>query len=258
MRKRVGIVVPTLGTRPDYLRESLESISRAGEAHVCLVAPKGFSHEGLIRSGLIDQFVADPGSGLPAAINEGFSSLPEELEYGNWLGDDDLLASDSLDRAVQELVSDSKNVWVYGSCDYIDSSGTVIWRNKSGQWASTILGFGPDLIPQPGSLFRISAFNQVGGLNPGLSGDCDFDLILKIRKIGQLKFIDTTLASFRWHPESLSVEFRQKSVEEASTVRISHLPSALRPISWFWEYPVRKATILAGHGVTEKAKKHLA
>ena len=257
MTKRVGIIVPTLGTRPDFLKKSLESISRAGQAHVCLVAPKDFSYKELMITGLIDQFVADPGSGLPGAINEGFSKLPKEIEYGNWLGDDDLLAPDSLDKAILALASDPKNVWVYGSCDYINSSGKVIWKNRSGQWASTILGFGPDLIPQPGSLFRISAFNQVDGLNTGLSWAFDFDLLLKLRKIGRLKFVDTTLASFRWHPESLSVENRQKSVDEASSVRISHLPWTLRVISWFWEYPVRKATMLAGHRVTARAKKSL-
>ena len=83
----------------------------------------------------------------------------------------------------------------------------------------------------------------------------DFDLLLKLKGIGKLKFLDATLASFRWHPESLSVEFRKKSVSEASQVRISHLPKALKPISWLWEYPVKKATLIAGSRVTLKAKR---
>lgn len=42
MIQRVGIVVPTLGERPEYLLECLQSIRKAGRAHVLLVAPNGF------------------------------------------------------------------------------------------------------------------------------------------------------------------------------------------------------------------------
>jgi GT2 family glycosyltransferase len=252
--KRVGIVVPTLGRRPDYLRKCLDSIRLAGDAHVCLVAPIDFDYERLLRLDLVHQYVVDSGKGLPEAINKGFSELPSDIEYINWLGDDDLLSPGSITKAVSALDVDSNTVLVYGSCDYVDSEGNVIWTNRSGQWATTILGFGPQLIPQPGCLFRRSAFIQVGGLNKDFNWAFDFDLLLNLKRVGGLRFIDTTLSSFRWHPESLSVEYRTKSVAEASRVRISHLPPPVRPISWLWEYPVKKATFLAGLRVSERAK----
>jgi GT2 family glycosyltransferase len=255
VRKKVGIVVPTLGKRPDYLRQCLDSIKQAGNAHVCLVAPKDFSHQHLVDFGLINQFVLDPGNGLPAAINKGFSELPVDIEYINWLGDDDLLSPGSIVETESALDSDENTVLVFGSCNYVDPDGKVIWTNKSGQWASTILGFGPDLIPQPGSLFRRSAYNQVGGLSLKFNWAFDFDLLLSLKRKGKLKFLDKTLSSFRWHPESLSVEFRKMSVDEASKVRVSHLPIFLKPISGLWEYPIKKATFLAGMSVTNKAKK---
>jgi GT2 family glycosyltransferase len=253
--KRVGIVVPTLGRRSDYLRQCLDSIKLAGDAHVCLVAPIDFEYEELLRLDLVHQFVIDPGTGLPEAINKGFSELPSDISYINWLGDDDLLSPGSLAKASSVLDAEPNTVLVYGSCDYVDPEGKLIWTNTSGQWASTILGFGPDLIPQPGCLFRRSAFLQTGGLNKDFNWAFDFDLLLNLKKVGGLKFLDTTLASFRWHPESLSVEFRTKSVAEASRVRISHLPALLRHISWLWEYPVKKATFFAGLRVTERANK---
>ena len=255
MNNRVGIVVPTLGTRTDYLKQCLESIKLAGHAHVCLVAPKEFSHQHLIDLGLINQFVLDPGTGLPAAINKGFAELPEGIDYINWLGDDDLLSPGSIAETESALDSDDNSVLVFGSCNYVDPEGKIIWTNKSGQWASTILGFGPDLIPQPGSLFRRSTYNQIGGLSPIYNWAFDFDLLLNLKKKGKLKFLNKTLSSFRWHPESLSVEFRKKSVDEASKVRVSHLPVLLKPISVLWEYPIKKATFLAGMRVTKKAKK---
>jgi GT2 family glycosyltransferase len=199
--------------------------------------------------------VVDPGAGLPEAINAGFSELPSDIEYINWLGDDDLLSVGSLGEATKILDSDPNTALVFGSCNYVDPNGQTIWTNRSGQWASVLLGFGPNLVPQPGALFRRSAFDKVGRLRAEFKWAFDFDLLLNLKKVGRLKFLNQTLSSFRWHPESLTVEFRKNSVEEASRVRILHLPRFLRPISWLWEYPVKKVTFLAGLRVSQKAKK---
>jgi hypothetical protein len=142
----------------------------------------------------------------------------------------------------------------FGACDYIDSDGGLVWENRSGGWAVPLLRFGPDLIPQPGALFLRSTFNLVGGLKTNLGWAFDFDLFIRFSKVGKLHFINQTLAQFRWHPESLSVEHRKRSVEEASQVRVSHLPTFLRALSFIWEYPVRQATLIAGKLLTAKAR----
>jgi GT2 family glycosyltransferase len=192
--------------------------------------------------------------GLPAAINFGIESLPESVEYVNWLGDDDLLKPDSLSSNVSVLDQKQNVVMTFGACEYIDSHGDSVWENRSGQWAVPLLRFGPDLIPQPGALFRRSIFKSVGGLKTSLGWAFDFDLFIRFSKAGKLHYISQTLAQFRWHPESLSVEHRKKSVAEASQVRVSNLPAFLRAISFIWEYPVRQATLIAGKRVTAKAQ----
>ena len=249
----VGIIVPTLGKRPEYLRQCLESIRSAGQAHVLLVAPSTFDAKSQLPSNSFDQVVIDPGAGLSEAINLGVQSLPVSVQFINWLGDDDVLTEGSITTAARVLKASTNVVMVFGSCDYINSEGEVVWKNKSGQWAVPLLRFGPDLIPQPGALFRREAFKQAGMLKPKYDWAFDFDLFIELSKLGRLKFVDQTLAQFRWHPESLSVEFRKKSVSEASQVRVSHLPKLLRPISLLWEYPVRQATLIAGKRVTSKA-----
>lgn len=255
MTRSVGIVVPTLGTRPKYLDKCLRSIRDAGDAYICLVAPEEFDKDPYRDSGLVDQFVADPGQGVSRAINEGFASMPQEIEFINWLGDDDLLEKGSLHFALSALVADPETVMVFGACDYIDPQGRLVWKNKSGKWASPLLHFGPDLIPQPGALYRRTAFDQVGGLSDEYDWAFDFDLFLKLKRVGKLKYLDKTLSSFRWHPESLSVEFRNKSVQEASRVRVSHLPAPAKSISWLWEYPVKAATLIAGNQMTSRSKR---
>ncbi len=254
MNQRVGIVVPTLGNRPDYLEQCLRSIKSAGDAHILLVAPASFKSDGLRTAGLVDSVVIDAGGGLAAAINQGIRALPITVEFVNWLGDDDLLTASSLVDSSKALDENDQTVMAFGSCDYVDGEGQTVWVNNTGQWAVPLLRFGPDLIPQPGALFRRSAFDKVGGLRTDLGWAFDFDLFIRLSKVGRLRFINQTLAKFRWHPESLSVEHRKKSVAEASLVRVSHLPAYLKPISFIWEYPVQQATLIAGKRVTAKSK----
>jgi GT2 family glycosyltransferase len=255
LNPQVGIVVPTLGKRPEYLNQCLTSIREAGEAYVVLVAPRTFDSSAQKLAGLIDEHIIDPEGDLPEAINLGFASIPKGVIYVNWLGDDDLLTPGAIRKAIEALEQDADLNMVFGSCDYIDPEGSRLWTNKSGQWAVSLLRFGPDLIPQPGALFRRDAFESVGGLDPKWHWAFDFDLFIKLSKRGKIKFIDETLASFRWHPESLSVEFRRESVDEASAVRISHLPSLLRLVSALWEFPVKQATLLAGRRVSALARR---
>jgi GT2 family glycosyltransferase len=252
---KVGIVVPTLGERPDKLIRCLKSIRTAGDAHILLVAPASVVVAPLLQSGLIDSVVIDEKLGLPTAINQGISRLPDSIQYVNWLGDDDQLTPTSITTVSRILDSESKIVMLFGACDYINNAGDVLWTNRSGQWAVPVLRFGPNLIPQPGALFRRSAFASVGGLKTNLGLAFDFDLIIRLRKIGRIKYINQTLAQFGWHTESLSVKERKKSVAEASQIRISHLPAGLRAISFIWEYPVQQATNVAGKLLTLRAQR---
>lgn len=254
----IGIVVPTIGQRPEYLPKALESIREAGSAYILLVGNKGFNAKGLKDAGLIDQYIDEDDVGLAAKINFGFRCLPSEIKYINWLGDDDLLTPGSLERSLQRMRDPDQPVLVFGGCEYIDTAGNKIFTNRSGSWATGLLRFGPQLIPQPGALYRRDAFEKIGGLNENLGWAFDFELFLSLSKIGKTVYVPEILSKFRWHASSLSVSRRVESVEEASKVRVSQLPIMLRPISFLWEYPVRIATYLAGIIVSRKLKKSIA
>jgi GT2 family glycosyltransferase len=257
MSKKVGIVVPTIGQRPEYLPLALKSIREAGNAYILLVGNKGFDASSFLAEGLIDQYLDEQDPGLAAKINYGFRSLPKDIRYINWLGDDDLLTKDSLKIALGRITREDSPVLIYGGCEYIDPAGKPIFTNKSGSWAVPLLRFGPQLIPQPGALYRRDAFEELGGLSQRFGWAFDFELFLSLSKKGKVAFVPEVLARFRWHPGSLSVSRRAESVKEASQVRVSHLPKLLKPVSFVWEYPVRIATYLAGIRVSKVLRKSI-
>ena len=250
---QIGIVVPTLGTRSDFLNQALKSIRAAGECHIVVVAPEPEKIRKTYSEKLFDSIIDDPKSGLPQAINAGMSSMPASIKYVNWLGDDDLLTPGSLTITSRMLEHSPATVCVYGQCSYIGPDGKTLWVNKSGRYAKWLIRVGPQLIPQPGSLFTLKAFNEVGGLNTKYKWAFDLDLLLKFSQIGKLQFIPETLSSFRWHDGSLSVGGRQGSVDEASKIRRAYLPKALRGLSPIWEYFVRRLILGAGVILSRKS-----
>ena len=251
---QIGIVVPTLGTRPDYLIQALRSIRGAGNCHIVVVAPEPESIRTNYPPELIDQIVQDPKSGLAEAINLGMRSLPSSVQYANWLGDDDLLSPNSLHDSSRVLELSPSTVCVYGGCSYIGPNGRVLWVNHSGKYASWLMRFGPQMIPQPGSLFRLKAFNEVGGLNSEYKWAFDLDLLMKFSQIGNLKYIPKVLSSFRWHDASLSVGGRSGSVQEASEIRKKQLPKLIRSVSPVWELLLKKIILFAGAILSKRSK----
>jgi GT2 family glycosyltransferase len=243
----VGVVVPTIGERPQYLDLTLKSIREAGDSYIVLVGRKGFDATSYQKSGSVDHYIDELETSVPNKINQGFRAIPESIEYITWIGDDDLLAPGSLDVAVSVLGQPGKPVLVFGHCQYIDSEGNDVLVKRSGSWAVPLLRFGPQLIPQPSAVFRRDAFEKAGGLSDKFEFAFDFDLFLKLTKVGKAVFIDQILSSHRWHATSLTYSRRWDSVKEASAVRASNLSALLRTFSFLWEIPIMLITYLAGN-----------
>jgi hypothetical protein len=240
--KLIGIVVPTLGMRQDMLIQCLTSIKAAGPAFVTVVGPQEFIDQELTPAssyfGLFDSAVADPREGLAAAINKGIRALPDEIELVTWLGDDDLLHQGALVALASQIASNPRASAVFGRCDFVDSKGKVFGRSRFGRFAVALLKFGPDLIPQPASLFRRKHFDQIGGLDTSLKLAFDLDLFLKLSKVGRILFLDQVMAQYRWHPDSLSASNQKASRVESRLVRYRALPKPIRPFSFLWEAPM--------------------
>jgi GT2 family glycosyltransferase len=213
-------VVPTLGRRPDYLAETLDSLmSQDADVTVVLVAPRdaGAAFEAAQERGLT--VLPEPAPGLSAAINEGFRRAGAEHEFWAWLGDDDTLVPGSTRGAVVELRRHPRSSMVYGRCDYVDENGRPMYEVRPSRLAATLLRWGPNLVPQPGSVARADAVRRAGLLDESLRYAMDLDLFLRLADVGRLRYLPRTLARFRWHAGSTTVASAAASEAEARAVR---------------------------------------
>ena len=254
-KARVLIIIPTLGTRIDFLAQSLQSIANQDTpVDIVVVCPK----EAVEARSLAERHHAiimnDPGS-LPKAINAGATQLQQHHEYINWLGDDDLLEPGSLTATTQTLDRNPQATATFGACRYIDHNGNELWVSRAGKWAPRIIAWGPDLIPQPGMLVRAAQWQAVQGVDESLSMAFDLDLLLKLRRRGPLVDSNAVVASFRWHASSLTASDRTRNLQESELVKRRYLTSRQFALKWLWEKPVRLATRIAAHEVQRRAKE---
>jgi hypothetical protein len=246
-KPKILVVLPTLGTRLDFLRKALESVEQqrtSVDLTLALVFPEGQTEVQRLAEVFGAKVVPDPGRGMSAAMNAGRSVRTTE-EFTIWLGDDDSYRPSGLAKLLGLMEEHPETVVAYGACDYVDSSGRVLWTNASGKIARFLLPWGPNLIPHPAAMIRIDDLEEIGGYDENLRLVMDLDVFLKLRKRGTFQASQVPVASFGWHADSLTVSNRLASEAEARMVKRQHLPVLARAFSWIWELPVAVASRIA-------------
>lgn len=260
----VGLVVPTLGTRPEWLRQTLRSIkSNAADSHTITTVIVG-PDNAVTRSVCAEfdiELVVQGGKGLSNAINIGWRSLASRCEYFSWIGDDDLLSPHSIVRTIDALKKNPKASFVYGRTRYIDASGASIYTSRPTRWAPIYLRVGKDFIPQPGSLIRVSSIDWDPLLDETLKNSMDLDLFLKLAtRTKSWVYIKCELSAYRLHEQAITrnkgdldesefVREQYRSRLSSTAVRLTRVPRMFfeKVVIWIpWKLPNTKKYIEDG------------
>lgn len=254
-RGSVLAVIPTLGERTDTLGAALASVRAQKDIDCTLVVvvPREASEARDIAAAHDAVIVDDPRRGLSAAVNAGIAARKDEAFFA-WIGDDDELRPRGLRVLADLLREDSQVVVAFGGCEYMDDQSRVFAVSRAGAWATRMLRWGPDLIPQPASLTRLDALGDAGPFDESLRFVMDLDMFLRLRRLGRFASTRETISAYRWHPDALTVAHRGLSIAEAESVKRAHLPAPLRGVAGLWEVPVRLAINLVSKHLTLRAR----
>jgi glycosyltransferase involved in cell wall biosynthesis len=209
------VVIPTLGTRDHWLPAAIASVTcqPTREVEVVVVAPTDSSAAEIAANCGVDYLAFDR-AGLSAAINAAWIARGGDADYLAWLGDDDMLAPLSLVATMDHLDRAPSCVAVYGRARVLDPLGDTALIGRPGRFASVMLPYATDQVPQPGSLFRAGAVRQSGYLDEGLEYSMDYDLLLKLRRFGSLDYLPMELAAIRSHKGRISENRTDSGAEE--------------------------------------------
>ena len=243
----IGVVIPTQGNRLNYLNCTIHSLQTLSpRPFVILAAPSEVDLQHYLDSGMVDMLENDlEQTPLASKIDTCLNRLPDNVKFITWIGDDDLINLHGMREAMKVLENRPDVGLVYGQCRYIDSQGNLLFTRKPMGYAKHILGWGPQLIAQPATLYRRSSYGSVGGLSPDYTHAFDFDIFLKMHKVCSFEYIPVTMASWRWHDDSLTISKRWTSASEASKARRTN-QAAPKLLIEILDWPVRLFTYLTG------------
>ncbi|MCX6277497.1 MAG: glycosyltransferase [Bacteroidetes bacterium] len=219
---KISIVTPSLN-QAGFIERTIRSVlTQKVDAVVEYIVVDGGSTDGtmkiLERFRSLISFTSEPDNGMSDALNKGFSSSAGEILA--WLNSDDLYLPGTLKKVVDYFNAHPDCLWLYGNCRMIDEADREIRKwitaykiRKSADFSFQRL-LVENFISQPAVFFRRSAFEQAGAVDTSLPTAMDYDLWLRLAKLGKPGFINDFLASFRVHPGSISARNYRKQFEE--------------------------------------------
>lgn len=235
------IAIATTGVRPSLIK-TVESVYQQSYENLTLkiISSKDtiLSIENKIQKFFEQkkptEFIAETEKGFSSALNQAFESA-QTAKYFGWINDDDFFAEGAITRAVTEL-ENSGAVAAFGQLIYLNEDGRRVGFNnfgKLGFWSSK---YGPNLTPQPGSLFSVKSLAGSQLLEPEHKYAMDLDLWLRLKNSGDFVFIKKPQAYMLWHQDAITVRERKKALREAFQIRKKHSKNFIEKflINLFW------------------------
>ncbi|MGO8763473.1 MAG: glycosyltransferase family 2 protein [Desulfobaccales bacterium] len=163
-------------------------------------------------------------AGLPMARNRGFAETGTDYEYCIFLDSDDLLEPDALEILIHALDKDRAAVAAHGLMRYIDSEGRPLSINGryfhppqrrgiqghrlklwpvSAPTTFAVLAYG-NCIPASGIMMRRAQQEIAGGFDPNLKAVEDWDMWLRLSRLGHIAFVDKVVLAYRIHQTNMS------------------------------------------------------
>lgn len=176
-----------------------------------------------------------PDAGQAAAINEGIAR--GTAPYVCWLNSDDWMLPGGLALLVQALEHHPDAPMAYGRVWNHDQASGKQRRNFEVHPFSEGLMAQFNIIAQPATLIRRTAWEEVGGVDDSLHMVMDYDLWWRLfKRFGKPCFVDAHVAVNRRHAETKTSTQRSLHYREAIAVVRKHHGRV--PLKWWLAQPL--------------------
>jgi glycosyltransferase involved in cell wall biosynthesis len=213
----VSIVTPSYN-QADFLEETIRSVLDQDYEPIEYVVVDGGSTDGsaeIIRrhEDRLSWSVSEPDAGQAQAINKGFDHTRGTLM--GYLNSDDTLLPGAISRLVAALEEGPELVAAYGDAVWLDEEGRATGYAESRSWELVpMISSGSGRIHQPSSLWRRSAWDEVGGLEESLHYTFDTLFFIRLATVGPARHLQEPLSGYRLHPSSKTYTEPPPKLEE--------------------------------------------
>lgn len=219
---KISVITCTWNSEP-YLAESIESVLAQDHPDIEYVFVDGGSTDGTLeRIAAVPRpckVVHNVRGGISRAMNEGVKVATGDI-VAHLHSDDHYLQPDVL-STVAKAMEDERSGWCYGRIQRL-VDGALIPEGYTAPMFSSSRLLRRNFIPHPAAFVRRDWMNRVGMFDEKLKYAMDYDLWLKLAKLGQPVELNVPFAAFRVHGGSLSCANPQAAGKEDLKVRLSH------------------------------------
>jgi GT2 family glycosyltransferase len=172
------------------------------------------------------RYTSESDRGMSDALNKGFKNATGEVI--GWLNSDDIYLPGTLQKVSDFFRNNPGCSWVYGNCRMVDEEDREVrrWITAYKVWKSKDFSYNrllvENFISQPAVFFRKSAIEEAGLLDVNLPTAMDYDLWLRLARIGKPGYINDFLAGFRIHRGSISARSFRKQFEEQYSIHLRY------------------------------------
>lgn len=201
-RPPITVITPCLNAVATIER-ALDSVRAQGGADVEHVVVDGGSTDGtveLLAARGDVRFVSEPDEGLSDALNKGLAMATGDLI--GWLNADDWYLPGAFDAVLRAAKAHPDAGWITGQCPIVDADGTEIRRAVTRYKNFWLRHYTfPRYLTQnfvscPATFVRATAYAAVGGYHVSQGYAMDYDLFLRLGRLGDPVVLDQDLAVF--------------------------------------------------------------
>ena len=222
---KVTVITPCFNPGK-YLLPMLESVAAQGDVVAKHIVVDGVSTDGTVKaleewtkSHPYFEFVSEKDNGQSDACQKALKHV--ETEYFAWLNADDVLCEGGLDALVGGVTSsDTHPSIVYGDYLRIDGDGRVYAKRRQPTYSYWDCLHGYLTVQNASAIFNAPLLRQCGGFDTSLRFVMDYDIILKLGKIGSVVHVPKFCGAFRVHEDSKTTtidDVCQRETEELRT-----------------------------------------
>jgi glycosyltransferase involved in cell wall biosynthesis len=206
---RVSVALPVRNGAP-HLREAIRSILDQTHADLELVVSDNHSTDGTAE--IVGSFddprvrLVRPPAPLSMALSHSFAVERTQTEYVAIMGADDVASPQRLARQVARLERGPDLVLVGCWCAMLDAGGRRVgalrYPSHPEDVARTAISANPVVLPT--MLLRRQGYEAAGGFRDDSGYAFDYDLVLRLLRIGQVANVPEELVSYRYAGTSIS------------------------------------------------------
>lgn len=156
--------------------------------------------------------------GISAALNQGLAESNSALIAR--LDCDDVMEKNRL-REQETILQDDRIVCVGSQLRIMDENGNTLrhthYPTKPASIKSSLRI--RNVVAHPSVMYRKTAISLVGGYRPEFNGAEDYDLWIRLSKIGQIVNINQPLTHYRIHENQVSVKNKETQISFDAKIR---------------------------------------